>query len=133
MLMAGGTSTFTKQYGTPEAVVPVDTEVMVADESFGGLVVGNVGRSEISFTLPMPAASHVSSGAVFTAAASGTAVVASAPAVVDEEAASEPPPPQPTKATAPTNEVAKSIAVEGRRDRISDMDVSFMSLQAQAQ
>jgi hypothetical protein len=60
--MAGGTRTFTKQYGTPADVVALETAVIVADESLDGTVVGKVGRSEISEVLPMPAMLHPAMG-----------------------------------------------------------------------
>ena len=41
---------------------------MVADESFGGVVVGRVGKSDIRCTLPMPAVSHVRTGVLLTGA-----------------------------------------------------------------
>jgi len=82
------------------AVVPVDTDVIVADESFGGVVVGSVGRSEISFTLPMPAASQVTCGVVFTGVASADEWPESAPCTAGAEVSAEPPPPQPVTSAA---------------------------------
>ena len=105
MLMAGGTSTLTRQYGTPAGVVAVETDVIDADESFGGFVVGNVGRSEMRCVAPMPAASHVVIGVLLTGAASAAAVPLEPVLAVGATSAGpgdEPPPPQPTSTAAPT-------------------------------
>ena len=66
MLIAGLTSSLTRQYGIPP-VVPVDTDVIVTDVSFGGFVDRAVGRSETRCACPMPAVSHVVIGAMLCA------------------------------------------------------------------
>jgi hypothetical protein len=105
----------------------VETDVIVAAELFGGLVVGNVGRSDTRGTLPIPAVSHVRIGLLFTGAACavllGSVLLAATSALPPEE----PPPPQPTSAVAPSSEEAQSIAsAEGRQDEFDDMEVSSL-------
>jgi hypothetical protein len=124
MLIAGGTRTLTRQYGTlaGAAVVPVDTDVIVADESFGGVVVGRVGRSEMRCTLPMPAVSQVSCGVLLTGVACAVERSEEVAWPVALEVSAEPPPPQPV--TSAAKKVAQANAAAGRRGRFMDMPVS---------
>jgi hypothetical protein len=112
MLIAGGTSTLTRQYGiAPVGVVPVDTDVIEADVSFGGIVVGKVGRSDTRCTLPMPAVSQVSTGvlekgACAAAERAGSVLLGEDPVLLPEL----PPPPQPT-----SDAVASSVGTKSLR------------------
>src|SRR5690348_3207017 len=118
MLIAGGTRTLTRQYATPLLVVPVETDVIVADASFGGFVVGSVAMSDVRWTPPIPAASHVRSGVLLTAAANArpgsSGVAVGAASLADDP---PPPPPQATSAAVAQSDAAPRPArIERRRD-----------------
>jgi hypothetical protein len=102
----------------------VETDVIVAAELFGGLVVGNVGRSDTRETLPIPALSQVITGVLLTGPACVTALPESVLLTAASEPAEDPPPPQATSANA-LSDVTHSGAVPARRrGRLMDMGVS---------
>src|SRR5689334_17107812 len=131
MLIAGGTRTLTRQYATPLLVVPVETDVIVADASFGGFVVGSVAMSDVRWTPPIPAASHVRSGVLLTAAANArpgsSGVAVGAASLADDP---PPPPPQATSAAVAQSDAAPRPArIERRRDeRMLAMEILSLSL-----
>src|SRR5689334_1584996 len=100
---------------------------MVADESFAGFVVGNVGRSDVRCALPMPALSQVVIGVLLTAAAASAAAVLSEAVPAGAASAAppdDPPPPHPTSTAAPSDDVQSHAAARRRRDGFIDMEVS---------
>jgi hypothetical protein len=96
----------------------VDTDVMVAAELFGGVVVGSVGRSDNKDTLPMPAVSQVKTGVLLTVACALDRFE-SALLATTSLGAEDPPPPQATSAAAPSDDT-HSIPAR-RRDEFIDM------------